>query len=114
MIIKCFVAAALVVACAGKELALGPIMLEQPVAGSGSSSPFPGFSWSEHPRFFKDVSKALMKLVLCAPFHQCLFPGRPGRGALMKLVACGLFLRCLSLSTGGRGAARNLLFGEGR
>jgi pimeloyl-ACP methyl ester carboxylesterase len=31
----------------------------------------------------------LMKLVLCAPFHQCLFPGRPGRGAARNLLSAG-------------------------
>lgn len=35
----------------------GPIVLESPASGAGLTTPFPGFSWSEHPGAFQEVGK---------------------------------------------------------
>ncbi|MGB1128449.1 MAG: hypothetical protein ACPG4K_00265, partial [Haloferula sp.] len=37
--------------------AIGPIEQISPSSGSETTSPFPGFSWSEHPDSFKDIGK---------------------------------------------------------
>ena len=39
------------------EDAVGPIELVAPSSGSETTSPFPGFSWSEHPDSFKNIGK---------------------------------------------------------
>lgn len=35
------------------------IQLKAPASGSESASPFPGFSWSEHPAAFKDMGRTV-------------------------------------------------------